>query len=89
MIIAVVKSSDKDSEIEKIISDETERNPLKRLLLPSRRDDEDKKKKLTFKQELEALRTEVAELEKDEALMSDLFSESQEIYIGMIQTGEL
>ena len=49
----------------------------------------DKKKKLTFKQELEALRREVAELERDEALMSELISESQEIYIGMIQTGEL
>ena len=43
MIIEVVKSSDKDSEIEKIISAETERNPLKRLLLPSGRDEEDKK----------------------------------------------
>ena len=42
MIIAVVKSSDKDSEIEKIISDETERNPLKRLLLPTGRDEQDK-----------------------------------------------
>ena len=43
MIIAVVKSSDKDSEIDQIISDETERNPLKRLLRPSGRDAQDKK----------------------------------------------
>ena len=49
----------------------------------------DKKKKQTFQQELEALRLEVAELERDEALMSELISETQETYLGMIRTGEL
>ena len=49
----------------------------------------DKEKKQTFQQELEALRIEVAELESDEALMSGLISETQEIYLGMIGSGEL
>ena len=49
----------------------------------------DKEKKQTFQQELEALRIEVAELESDEALMSGLISETQEIYLGMIESGEL
>ena len=49
----------------------------------------DKQKKQTFQQELEALRREVTELERDEALMSELICESQKIYLGMIQTGEL
>ena len=49
----------------------------------------DKEKKQTFQQELEALRIEVAELERNEALMSRLISETQEIYLGMIESGEL
>ena len=49
----------------------------------------DKKKKLTFQQELEALRREVEELERDEALMSELIGEAHNIYLGMIGTGEL
>ncbi len=51
--------------------------------------EKDKKKKLTFQQELETLRREVEELEKDEALMSGLFGEAHNIYLGMIGTGEL
>lgn len=49
----------------------------------------DKKKKLTFQQELEALRREVEELERDEALMSKLIGEAHNNYLEMIGTGEL
>ena len=49
----------------------------------------DKEKKETFQLELEALKLEVAELERDEALMSELISETQKIYFGMIGSGEL
>ena len=59
----------------------TERLRLQRI--------KDKKKKQTFKQELEALRKEVEELERDEALMSELIGEAHNIYLGMIGTGEL
>ena len=43
IIIEMVKTSDKDSEIDDIIPEGVERNPLKRLLQPTSRDEFDKK----------------------------------------------
>ena len=51
--------------------------------------EKNKRKKEEEGEELEALRNEVDELEKDEALMSKLIFHSQEIYINMIMNGEI